>query len=91
MLSCSQTWKTPGLRLQERRDDRNRSQAPAACNAREVAEFRRITEASLAQERYKGTGPKFRKLGRKVFYDWADVYAWVDENTMQRTDDRGVA
>ncbi|BAH52231.1 helix-turn-helix transcriptional regulator [Rhodococcus opacus] len=54
----------------------------------EVAEFRRITEASLAQERYKGTGPKFRKLGRKVFYDWADVYAWVDGNTMQRTDDR---
>ncbi len=54
----------------------------------EVASYRRTTESSLAQERYKGTGPKFRKLGRKVFYDWADVYAWVDQNTMQRTDDR---
>ncbi len=61
---------------------------PALAIPEEVAEFRRTTTASLAQERYKGTGPKFRKLGRKGFYDWADVYAWVDENTMQRTDDR---
>lgn len=54
----------------------------------EVADYRRVSLGALAQERYKGTGPQFRKLGRKVFYDWDDVYAWVDANTMQRTDDR---
>lgn len=58
----------------------------------EVAEFRRTTVATLAQERYKGSGPKYVKLGKRIFYDWADVYAWIDANTLQRTDDRaGVA
>ncbi|MCP9621770.1 DNA-binding protein [Nocardia otitidiscaviarum] len=55
---------------------------------KEVAEFRRSTEAALAQERFRGTGPRFRKLNRRVFYDWDDVYAWVDANAKQRTDDR---
>ncbi|MFC9833194.1 helix-turn-helix transcriptional regulator [Rhodococcus sp. NPDC127530] len=54
----------------------------------EVAAYRRITVAALAQERYKGTGPKFRKLGKRVLYDWADVYSWVDAQAMQRTDER---
>jgi hypothetical protein len=53
----------------------------------EVAEFRRTTVACLAQERYKGTGPRFLKLGKRVFYDWAEVYAWIDANAMTRTDD----
>lgn len=55
---------------------------------KEVAGFRRTSEANLAQERYKGTGPRFKKLGKRVYYDWADVYEWVDSNTYQRTDDR---
>ncbi|MDF3309892.1 DNA-binding protein [Rhodococcus sp. T2V] len=55
---------------------------------KEIAAYRRISEASLAQERYKGTGPKFKKLGKRVFYDWDDLYAWIDANTMTRTDDR---
>lgn len=54
----------------------------------EVATFRRTTVASLAQERYRGTGPKFKKLGKRVFYDWTDVYSWIASNTLQRTDDR---
>lgn len=57
----------------------------------EVAAYRRTTEAALAQERYKGNGPKFKKLGKRVFYDWADVRAWIDSNTLQRTDDRSGA
>ncbi|MFC9766611.1 helix-turn-helix transcriptional regulator [Rhodococcus jostii] len=57
---------------------------------KEVAAYRRTTEPSLAQERWKGTGPKFKKLGARVYYDWDDVYAWVDANTMSRTDDRPV-
>jgi hypothetical protein len=53
----------------------------------EVASFRRTTAGALANERHKGTGPKYKKLGGRVFYDWADVMAWVEENTMTRTDD----
>ncbi len=58
----------------------------------EVAVYRRTTTANLAQERYRGTGPRFKKLGKRVFYDWTDVVAWVQANTCQRTDDpRGAA
>ncbi|EHB53792.1 hypothetical protein MycrhDRAFT_4255 [Mycolicibacterium rhodesiae JS60] len=58
---------------------------------REVAEFLHQTEGSLAQDRYRGIGPRFIKHGRRVLYRWADVYAYLEANTVQRTDDpRGV-
>jgi hypothetical protein len=47
--------------------------------------------AGLAQMRYRGTGPRFVKRGRRVLYRWSDVRAYLDANTLQRTDDpRGV-
>lgn len=60
---------------------------------REVAVVLHTTEAGLAQMRYRGTGPKFCKVGpRKVVYRWSDVAAYLDANTIQRTDDpRGAA
>jgi len=54
----------------------------------EVAAYVHTTPEALAQKRYLGTGPKFVKLGRRVFYKWDDVYEWINQNTMQRTDDR---
>ncbi|BCO41341.1 hypothetical protein MINTM001_24800 [Mycobacterium paraintracellulare] len=65
----------------------------AIATSAEVAEFLHITEAALAQDRYRGTGPKFIKVGgRRVRYRWSDVYAYLDANTVQRTDDvRGAA
>ena len=58
---------------------------------KEVAAYFRTTEAKLANDRYRGIGPKFLKLGRRVLYDWDDVYAWEEANRLQRTDDRPVA
>lgn len=50
------------------------------------------TEQGLAAMRYRGIGPKFIKVGQKVLYRWSDVNAYLDANTVQRTDDpRGVA
>ena len=54
----------------------------------EVAEYRRTTPGALTQEHYRGRGPKYKKLNGRVFYDWDDVTAWVESNTLQRTDDR---
>lgn len=55
--------------------------------APEVAEHLGYTPEGLAQMRYRGNGPKFIKLGgRAVRYRWADVEAWLDQQTMQRTD-----
>lgn len=36
--------------------------------------------------RHKGGGPVYRKLGRRVYYKLADVYAWIDANAYERTD-----
>jgi hypothetical protein len=58
----------------------------------EVAPILGTSEAGLAQMRYRGTGPKFCKVGRKVVYRWSDVRAYLEANTLQRTDDpRGAA
>lgn len=53
----------------------------------EVASYRRTSEAALAQERHMGTGPKFKKCGRRIFYDWDEVLSWIKDRTLQRTDD----
>jgi len=58
----------------------------------EVAPVLGTTEAGLAQMRYRGTGPKFCKVGRKVIYRWSDIETFLAANTLQRTDDpRGAA
>ena len=54
---------------------------------RQVAELLDTTEAGLAQMRYRGTGPRFVKVGKKVLYRWSDVRDYLDANTLQRTDD----
>lgn len=54
---------------------------------KQVAPVLGTTEAGLAQMRYRGTGPKFIKAGKKVLYRWSDVRAYLDANTLQRTDD----
>lgn len=65
---------------------------PRLATADEVAEYLRTTKAKLANDRYRGIGPKFVKHGRRVLYRWEDVYAWTEANLMQRTDERtGVA
>ncbi|CPT68775.1 Uncharacterised protein [Mycobacteroides abscessus subsp. abscessus] len=54
----------------------------------EVAAVLHTTEAGLAQMRYRGTGPKFCRVGgRKVVYRWSDVRAYLDANTLQCTSD----
>lgn len=48
--------------------------------AREVATWVGMTPSALSQLRFKGRGPKFRKLGPKtVRYVQSDVQAWIDE------------
>lgn len=52
---------------------------------KDIAEFLGTTPRQLAQYRYHGRGPKFIKLGHHVRYRWADVEAWLDENTRVST------
>jgi hypothetical protein len=65
-------------------------QRPALATPAEVADYLRTTTAALAQDRYRGTGPKFIKHGSRVLYRWSDVLEWLDHNTFRRTDQRAV-
>lgn len=48
---------------------------------KEVAEALDTTEAGLAQMRYRGTGPKFCRVGkRRVIYRWRDVNEYLEAN-----------
>lgn len=47
----------------------------------QVAEYRGTTRAVLAQERYRGVGPKFIRDGRRIRYRAKDIAAYLDANT----------
>jgi hypothetical protein len=57
----------------------------------EVAAALDTTLCGLAQMRYRGTGPRFIKRGRRVLYRWSDVRDYLDSNTHVRTFGRGAA
>lgn len=41
--------------------------------SKEAAAYRRLAEITLRKERMKGTGPRYVKHGRRVFYRRADI------------------
>ncbi|MFG2052685.1 helix-turn-helix transcriptional regulator [Micromonospora sp. NPDC048930] len=51
---------------------------PLATSA-EVAEFLGVPVATLDQWSYRGTGPRFSKVGRHRRYRWSDVEKWLDQ------------
>jgi predicted DNA-binding transcriptional regulator AlpA len=59
--------------------------------AEAVAEFTGLSASYLAKLRCSGFGPPFRKIGRAVLYDPAEVQAWLDRNSRASTSDTGGA
>ena len=49
--------------------------------------FPNTTKQTWAQKRYDGTGPRYYKIGRRVFYRLADVEAWKISQLRIRTDE----
>ncbi|BBZ39301.1 helix-turn-helix transcriptional regulator [Mycobacterium conspicuum] len=47
----------------------------------QLAEYRGTTVAVLAQERHKGTGPRFIRDGRRIRYRVRDIRDYLDANT----------
>jgi hypothetical protein len=60
---------------------------PALLTPPELARFMRTTTNTLAQDRYLGRGVPFIKAGRRILYARNDVLAYLERNTIQRTDD----
>lgn len=49
--------------------------------------FPKTNRQTWAQLRYQGNGPKFYKVGRRVFYRPEDVDAWKKSQLRSRTDE----
>lgn len=52
-----------------------------------IARYPGTNRQAWAQHRYRGTGPAFFKVGRRVYYRIEDVLAWEENNTRTRTDE----
>lgn len=64
---------------------------PPVATSKQVSQVVQVSEASMAQDRHRGTGIPFVKIGGRVRYLRQDVLAYLAANRMQRTDDpRGV-
>lgn len=51
----------------------------------EYCAWRGITKGAAGQERYRGIGPKFIKVGKSVLYRVSDVNEWLEQNARDRT------
>jgi hypothetical protein len=47
-------------------------------NTTKVAERTSFTVKALESLRARGKGPRWRAVGRRVVYLWADVVAWIE-------------
>lgn len=57
----------------------------------DVSQALGVTTGQLAQWRHLGRGPRFIKQGRFVRYRPADIDAWLDAQTFDRTDRKAQA
>jgi predicted DNA-binding transcriptional regulator AlpA len=55
----------------------------------ETAGETRLSERTLERHRLAGTGPKFVRLGRRVFYRRHDVNEWIVEHVCRSTSEAG--
>lgn len=60
-------------------------------NTKQAAPFAGATEGTLENWRTQGVGPKFIKVGRKVFYDPDDIATWRAANRYQSTSEAEAA
>jgi hypothetical protein len=54
-----------------------------------VADFLGLSERTMERLRLEGRGPAFHKFGRRVMYQWRDVFAWADAQRRTSTSDKG--
>jgi predicted DNA-binding transcriptional regulator AlpA len=60
---------------------------PAVLGTPEVARFLKVSVRTLERHRIYGTGPKYSKVGRRVFYAISDVSAWAERGAKRSTSD----
>ena len=51
----------------------------------EVAQMFKVSTKTLESMRFKGTGPKYSKFGRRVLYRNEEILKFLSENTFNST------
>jgi len=51
----------------------------------EAAQFLKLSPRTLEKLRVHGNGPRFRKFGRRVVYDTADLVNWANQRVFDST------
>jgi Helix-turn-helix domain len=62
---------------------------PIFLSAGEAAAFLRVSSVTLGRWRIEGCGPTYRKFGRRVLYERADLIAWAEAQTRVSTSETG--
>ena len=67
----------------------NRPTAPESrlMNTKEASQYIRLAVRTLEKLRLNGGGPRYRKVGRLVFYTMDDLDDWVESHTYAMTSD----
>lgn len=60
----------------------NRRNAHSLWTPKETSEFLGLSVATLAQQRWRGVGPPFLRLGRTVRYRPDAVETWLEQKTV---------
>ena len=55
----------------------------------EAAAFLRLSPRTLEKQRVEGSGPRFRKFGRRVLYAVNDLETWADARSFEMTSGTG--
>jgi predicted DNA-binding transcriptional regulator AlpA len=50
----------------------------------EAAGFTRLSRKTLQHLRYRGKGPAYCRLGRRIFYPQPELLAWIEQNLRRR-------
>jgi len=63
----------------------NSNSLPELLKPREAAVVRRTTTGHLANERSRGVGPKFAKIGGRVFYPKNSLVEYIEAHVITPT------
>jgi hypothetical protein len=87
-IACTTAAVLPDYATTQRMNpDSSPRPAPRYLMTEEAAEFLRLSARTLEKHRNTGTGPRYRKLGRRVCYTIADLEAWAEAQDFAMTSD----
>lgn len=64
--------------LREIAEENRKTQTPTFLSQEDVSVILGFTCSHLAILRHRGTGPTFRKVGKSISYDIADLFNYID-------------